>query len=542
MKYICKNCNKEFELSEVQTKKYIKNPNKNFFCSKSCAALFNKNHINRIPNKQDNKGRYIKKEYKYKTWICKNCNKEFELNLNQQRRLEKDSSLNVFCSKSCSAKYSNSHRDDSWKELKKKTNKILHDDENYVNKKAISETVKKLYEDRDDYGFDSEAYKEKMLKKYGVENIGRSEWMKQHNLEKYGTEYYFQSEAYLKRKHNTNLKKYGYVNHMQNKEQIKKFREHIREKYGVEWVTDIPGVKEKIAEKYVERISNFNNKRQISKIQQHYIDLFKQKGLIVEAEFPLARYFYDIKIDNNLIEINPTITHNTYFNPYGKCISDTYHLEKLNTANSKGFRCIHIFDWDDADKIVNLINTKKTLYARRLIIKEVSLDDCSNFLNKYHLQNSCKGQKVRLGLYHNTELIQIMTFGKPRYNKNYEWELLRLCTHKDYKVVGGAEKLFKHFIEVISPKSIISYCDFSKFTGEVYDRLGFVKQGIALPSKHWVKGEQHITDNLLRQRGYDQLFKTNYGKGTSNEELMLENGWLPIYDCGQLTFIWRDNK
>ena len=137
------------------------------------------------------------------------------------------------------------------------------------------------------------------------------------------------------------------------------------------------------------------------------------------------------------------------------------------------------------------------------------------------------------------ELIEIMTFGKPRYNKNYEWELLRLCSHKDYKIVGGAERLFNHFIKTYTPVNIISYCDYSKFSGDVYSRLDFVRIGKISPSKHWSKGKQHITDNLLRQRGYDQLFGTNYGKGTSNEELMLKNNWLPVYDCGQLTFIYK---
>lgn len=54
-----------------------------------------------------------------------------------------------------------------------------------------------------------------------------------------------------------------------------------------------------------------------------------------------------------------------------------------------------------------------------------------------------------------------------------------------------------------------------------------------LPRRIWSKGNKMITDNLLNQRGYDQLFSTNYGKGTSNESLMINNGWLPIYDCGQ---------
>ena len=46
------------------------------------------------------------------------------------------------------------------------------------------------------------------------------------------------------------------------------------------------------------------------------------------------------------------------------------------------------------------------------------------------------------------ELIEVMTFGKPRYNKKYEWELLRLCTKFGYIVSGGANKLIKYFIRI----------------------------------------------------------------------------------------------
>ena len=131
-----------------------------------------------------------------------------------------------------------------------------------------------------------------------------------------------------------------------------------------------------------------------------------------------------------------------------------------------------------------------------------------------------------------------MTFGKPRYNKKYQWELLRLCTTSGYYVVGGAQKLFSYFCTHYSPDSVISYCDTSKFTGAVYDSLGFHTLSNSQPSKVWSKGTQKISDNLLRQRGYDQLFHTDYGKGTSNDELMISNGWLPVYDCGQSTHIY----
>ena len=138
-----------------------------------------------------------------------------------------------------------------------------------------------------------------------------------------------------------------------------------------------------------------------------------------------------------------------------------------------------------------------------------------------------------------------MTFGKPRYNKNYQWELLRLCTKSNYIVIGGAEKLFKYFIKNYNPESIISYCDNSKFRGDVYLNLGFNEQWATNPSKIWSKDDKYVTDNLFRQRGFDQLIGSKrsppeiYGKGTDNEKLMIAHKWLPVYDCGQQIFKWR---
>ena len=51
-----------------------------------------------------------------------------------------------------------------------------------------------------------------------------------------------------------------------------------------------------------------------------------------------------------------------------------------------------------------------------------------------------------------------------------------------------------------------------------------------------MKTQKHITDNLLRQRDFDQLLGKEYwcyGKGTFNEELMKEHGFVEVYDVGQ---------
>ena len=251
-------------------------------------------------------------------------------------------------------------------------------------------------------------------------------------------------------------------------------------------------------------------------------------------EFSIDNYSYDFKVGNILIEINPTYTHNSTINPFGRqALDKRYHFEKSKKARDNGFRCICVWDWDDKYKIIRLLLEQERIYARKCEIKEVSIEDAAKFINTYHLQNYAK-DSIRIGLYYNDELVSIMTFGKPRYNNNYEYELIRYCSSKN--IIGGAGKLFKYFKDIYKPSSIISYCDLSKFNGDTYEKLGFTLKNISI-SKHWFNGKKHITDNLLRSIGYDKLFNADFGKNTSNNELMLNNGFVEIYDCGQSTYI-----
>lgn len=257
----------------------------------------------------------------------------------------------------------------------------------------------------------------------------------------------------------------------------------------------------------------------------------QENNISFEREFRLDNYSYDFKIENILIEIDPTVTHNTTWSPFNTAPKNDYHYLKSQCAKEHSFRCIHVFDWDDIDKIICLLKQRNKVFARECKIKEISKNTAQEFLEKYHLQGYAKDE-IRLGLFYNDELVSVMTFGKPRYNKKFEYELVRYCSI--YNVVGGAEKLFQYFIKNNNVSSVISYCDCAKFDGNVYDKLGFTKTNCSI-SKHWynIKTKVHITDNLLRQRGFDQLFGTNYGKGTDNSTLMLENGFVEVFDAGQ---------
>lgn len=177
--------------------------------------------------------------------------------------------------------------------------------------------------------------------------------------------------------------------------------------------------------------------------------------------------------------------------------------------------------------------------ARCCTIHEISQAEATSFLIQYHRQKAVFAI-YNIGLFYNDILIGLMTFGSPRYNLKYQWELLRLCFKPDYHIIGGTQKLFNYFIKKYDPHSIVSYCDYNYFTGDIYDKLGFTKIRLSKGSKIWYKDNRFITDNLLRQYGADKLIGTNDGKGASNEKIMLREGWqYKIDEKGQGTYIWN---
>ena len=133
---------------------------------------------------------------------------------------------------------------------------------------------------------------------------------------------------------------------------------------------------------------------------------------------------------------------------------------------------------------------QKRIYARKCLIKEISVFDKNEFLNKYHIQGEDKS-KIKLGLFYNDELVAVMTFGKSRLNKHYEWELIRYATK--YKVIGGAGKLLKYFERNYKPNSIITYADRRFSQGNMYFKLGFNLDHISQPNYIWIKDDKILT-------------------------------------------------
>lgn len=414
------------------------------------------------------------------------------------------------------------------------------------------------------------------LERYGDENYNNQQQRANTNIKKYGVDNQFKRQDLMQEVRAKNEEKYGSKNNIYKNletralnsgstkqsytDQIVKTRQTVLEKYGVDWaakaeivkVTIRETLKETFNEKY--NCDNYwaspeakrSNGSKNSHANLNFEQLLKDNNIKFQTEFLLENRWYDFKVNNILIEINPTATHNTTWSPWNadKGLDRYYHADKTDLAIKNNYRCIHIWDWDDQNKIINtFLKPKEAVGARQCEVKEVTRDEEDNFLTTNHFQGYVKSSKA-IGLYFNNELVMIMTFGKPRYSKKYQWELLRLCGSK--RVIGGSAKLFKYFIETYLPESIVSYCDLSKFEGSVYTKLGFKKISRTI-GRHWynIKLHDHITDKLLFKYGFDNLLGKTFGyfgTGTDNETLMLEHGFVEIFDCGQATYIWEQKK
>lgn len=349
-------------------------------------------------------------------------------------------------------------------------------------------------------------------------------------LERYGVTHYTKLPEVQAKFKATMRKKYGVEHALQSKKIFTKYINTCTDKFGIPYACNTPQCKESPI-----------NYSTISQINRRFSSDLTDLGIPHKLEKSILGKSFDIELldgSNTLIELDPTYTHNSFGNHFGTGIDKYYHRDKTLIANDSGYRCIHVFDWDLKADILSMLKPKTSIYARDCKIFKLTKTATDDFLRNYHIQGTCRGQAVSFGLVYDKELIQVMTFGKARYNKNYSVELLRMATKHGYRVIGGASRLFKFFVNTYEISNIISYCDLSKFTGTVYEKIGMKFLHRTPPQEVWSKGKQKITANLLRQRGFDQIFGTSFGKGTNNEKLMLEHGWLPVYDCGQAVYVY----
>lgn len=236
-----------------------------------------------------------------------------------------------------------------------------------------------------------------------------------------------------------------------------------------------------------------------------------------------------------------------YWHSEVKKTDKRYHLDKTIECEKKGIRLIHVFEdeWDFKKEIVKsrikniLTLNDKRIYARNCEIRPVDSEICRQFLDNNHMQGGINAS-IKYGLYYENELVSVMTFCKLRKNlghkpKNGEYELLRFCNKLNTAVIGGASKLFKHFIDEYKPDTVISYSDRRWNTGNVYKKMGFKFSHYSQPNYFYIIGQNRYNRFGFRK---DILVKNGFDPNKSEHQIMFERGIYRIYDCGTAVYKW----
>jgi hypothetical protein len=431
-----------------------------------------------------------------------------------------------------------------------------------------------------------------MVERYGVEYSTQSreiqEKIKQTNLERYGVDNIFKDNVYIKEKFK---KKYG-VDHPSKVPKIYKKIENsnlittgyksplsspsIRKSFKNKYKVNSPNQTDELRDNIITNDINYikyigNNVSMFNCIKNHifYIDSSNYHNRIRSKiplctvcnpignsssikenelyEFIKSIYSGEIKqgyrdkyeIDIYLPDLKIGFEFNGLYWHSEEYKDKNYHLMKTNHFKGKSIKIIHIWedDWLNKTQIIKsqiknqLGLTKTKIFGRKCVIKEISKSKISSeFLNKNHIQGTDKSI-IKIGLYHNDELVSLMTFNKSEGRKKMpdnEWNLSRFCNKLDTNILGGASKLLKYFINNHQAKRIISYADKDWSVGGLYYNLGFELISESKPDY------KYIVNNT-------RVHKSRYGKSklktnlTESQE-MKKSHINKIWDCGKLKF------
>lgn len=219
-----------------------------------------------------------------------------------------------------------------------------------------------------------------------------------------------------------------------------------------------------------------------------------------------------------------------------------YHRAKWEQCKNKGIQLLTIYEDEYWERTTNVerklkrlcgILDEPTVYARRCDVIEVSAKERRQFLRAHHIQGDGRGS-VTLGLQHNGKLVACMTFIS---NKDGSWYLNRYATSMN--VVGGASKIFTHFIRNYEYTQVISFADLRWSSGAMYQKIGFELDCIIPPDYYYsMDGKRRIHKFNCRRSKLKRLLPT-FDEALSERDNCDIAGWYRIWDCGKYRYVFN---
>ena len=591
---ICKNCNKHFEVPNkqknrkfcchncyvqygVKNKKIGKSKDLNCWEFRECVECHNLFEVRKKIEKK------LCSDECRKIWNNREENKENRKNKSQEKLLEKYGVNSIFKLESYRQKI---------KEKNIEKYGFEYPSQNEEIRKILSEKIKESIKNNKKKIINSR--KQTKLIKYGDENFNNRKKFIETLNEKYGG-HHLKLKEFVKKQKNTFIDRYGVNSSFNLPSSREKNSQSVLDKYGVTAYTKSEHYKNKVIEKrlkkVLDRIESYN-----LEIVNH--DIENKKGAELKCKVCNNLFYHTQLYCNNVIKCPKCypIRSNNSLNIYIESIFDSneikyvknskniihpfeldyfipekniafelngnyfhseinggktkdYHINKTKMCNEKGIKLIHIYE-DEINNNENLVKSKilsllgrspTKIYARKTIVKDLSGQDTSKFLNENHIQGHINS-KIKIGLFHNDELVFICTFSKPRMDKKIKntYELYRSCSKQFTNVVGGFSKCLKYFIKNYNPNRIISYADirWSGFNpiNSVYDKVGFDFIKATTPNYWYVSNKNFMKRYHRYAFRKNVLVKNGEDPSKTEWEIMMNNGYDRIWDCGSLKF------
>jgi len=482
------------------------------------------------------------------------------------------------------------------KDIKEKIKKTLL--ENYgVDNVSYSNEIKqkKIKTCLDRYGinsyFKTKEFKEKSkqtcLEKYGSEHPSKTkkfqDKIKKTNLDRYGVENVFQNKEIREKYKQTCLKRYG----VEHTSQVEKFKEKNIKSKRKKWFDNllnssrlkdlvtplfkledyIGTYKYEVGEiKYLWKCNKceteFDSGINHGDIPRCPICYPPLTGTSIEEQEVLSfiqKYYPESKSDREILEgkeidiyieeLKLGIEYNGLYwhSEIGGNKEPKYHQDKTLLAKSKGIHLIQIFEdeWLNKKDIVKSILLNKMgkspnkIFARKCQIQKVENKEAKQFLFDNHLQGPING--IHIGLYYEEKLISLITMGKSRFNKKYDYEILRFCNKLNYSITGGLSKILSYFKKLNPNSSIITYADARYGEGKGYLNSGFVYKELTNPSYYYINNNQRENRIGYQKHKLKNLLESFDSTLTEWQNMQL-NGFDRIWDCGNYSYIYKLNK
>lgn len=227
-------------------------------------------------------------------------------------------------------------------------------------------------------------------------------------------------------------------------------------------------------------------------------------------------YLPDLKIG---FEINGALTHNSGFSRFGaKPKSRNYHSNKTEEALKAGVKLFHIWEDYNQDILMSVIKAKlkvfdKTLYARKLCVKEVSWKEVNEFYQRAHLLGSTSST-FSIALTDGNSIVQAVSV-----LVNGEVAVItRNASELNTSVLGGFNRILKRVLIILKNrgvKKLITYAqrDLTPVAEDsIYSRAGFKFMYDAGPTLYY-----YVYRSFISAEG------KYYAKGIKNRQSFMKH-------------------